>query len=996
MSLSKTSSFFHLSVPVTRITRTFMVMCFAWIYLPGAGDIEFHRYVISDNEMNARGAIAADLNGDGHPDVIAASHGDNIVRWFRNDGGSPPGFHAHMLPDAGVYSEQDVCAAYIDGDEHLDLVVSPAGGLWDDLMWYQNDGAYPVPTFTAFPINVVGNLHDVHFIECADLDGDTDVDIAIASSGDMYGDDSYVMWLENDGDAEAPSFTTHMILENPGAWSLGLACLIIDDMEPDGDNDILVTSNRGGKVWLFENNGAQPLPSFLPHDLYEHGGVGGRTINSSDIDQDGHTDLVTAGSNSGGTVHKLCWYENISTTEYLFVEHVIDDVTPYLCFPSAADLDADGDIDIVAIGWASDLLVWYENIGESFPTFIRHMIDDTEIDYGHGVCIADLDEDNDQDILIASYNDSTIAWYRNSLGPRCVYVDDDAPPGGDGLSWNTAYRFLQDAISHAEAGFVNEIFIAEGVYYPDRDEANPTGTGDREETFPLLDGVSFLGGFRGLSGGGDPDDRNPDVFETVLSGDLNGDDVDFTNNSENSFTVVTGSSTNVSAILDGFMIVGGNADGSDPMSNGRGAGVYIDAGSPTLRSCRIVGNFTSNAGAGMYILNSSSPTLTDCEFVGNLALADGDGNVYGGGMVNALASSVILINCSFTENSVVTAGSNLIYGGGILSGSDCDLTLIGCEFEGNLCDGPGIRGSGGGVYNVGDLVVVDCTFVENTAHVAGGAISHVYGTADVWNTRFIGNMVDPLHVGGCGVYNYYAEARFVNCEFSGNRSTSASGGGLFNDHCVIDLFNVTLASNASGAIENRSTDLTLKNCILWANTGEEITHSGGGVLSISNSIIEGVVGNDPLFVNILGDDGNAGTEDDNLRLSPGSPAIDAGDNATLPSDVHDLDGDLNTVEGIPFDLDGNPRLVDDPDTVDTGNGTPPIVDIGPYEFQIDECPADLTGDDQVNIDDIFAMLGTWGACDDPCPPYCSGDLTEDCIINIDDIFAILGQWGPCE
>ncbi len=62
---------------------------------------------------------------------------------------------------------------------------------------------------------------------------------------------------------------------------------------------------------------------------------------------------------------------------------------------------------------------------------------------------------------------------------------------------------------------------------------------------------------------------------------------------------------------------------------------------------------------------------------------------------------------------------------------------------------------------------------------------------------------------------------------------------------------------------------------------------------------------------------------------------------------------------------------------------------------LDVCLADLTGDDQVNIDDIFAALGLWGDCPDPCPPYCAGDLTEDCTVNIDDIFAILGMWGPC-
>ncbi len=60
------------------------------------------------------------------------------------------------------------------------------------------------------------------------------------------------------------------------------------------------------------------------------------------------------------------------------------------------------------------------------------------------------------------------------------------------------------------------------------------------------------------------------------------------------------------------------------------------------------------------------------------------------------------------------------------------------------------------------------------------------------------------------------------------------------------------------------------------------------------------------------------------------------------------------------------------------------------------CAGDLTGDEQVNIDDIFAVLGLWGDCPDPCPPYCTGDLTEDCTVNIDDVFSILGMWGLCD
>ncbi|GAG54589.1 unnamed protein product, partial [marine sediment metagenome] len=90
---------------------------------------------------------------------------------------------------------------------------------------------------------------------------------------------------------------------------------------------------------------------------------------------------------------------------------------------------------------------------------------------------------------------------------------------------------------------------------------------------------------------------------------------------------------------------------------------------------------------------------------------------------------------------------------------------------------------------------------------------------------------------------------------------------------------------------------------------------------------------DPLFVDPDGMDGIPATEDDNLRLLADSPCIDAADNVAVPDDVFDLDSDGITDEPIPLDLDGTLRFVDDPNTNDTGNGTPPIVDMGAYEFQ---------------------------------------------------------------
>lgn len=174
-----------------------------------------------------------------------------------------------------------------------------------------------------------------------------------------------------------------------------------------------------------------------------------------------------------------------------------------------------------------------------------------------------------------------------------------------------------------------------------------------------------------------------------------------------------------------------------------------------------------------------------------------------------------------------------------------------------------------------------------------------------------------------------SEAQFLNCIFS-NNTTSYSGGGL-------------LATDSNP---------TLKNCILWGNSDEggtdesaQIHEDGTSTADVTYSCVQdddpndasvypgtGNIDDDPLFVNADGPDDVAGTEDDNLRLSDSSPCIDAGDNTAVPRDVADLDNDGNTVEQIPYDLDGNPRFLDEPGISDTGNGRCPIVDMGAYEF----------------------------------------------------------------
>jgi hypothetical protein len=117
-----------------------------------------------------------------------------------------------------------------------------------------------------------------------------------------------------------------------------------------------------------------------------------------------------------------------------------------------------------------------------------------------------------------------------------------------------------------------------------------------------------------------------------------------------------------------------------------------------------------------------------------------------------------------------------------------------------------------------------------------------------------------------------------------------------------------------------------------------------------------------------------------FRLRSGSPCIDAGDNTAVP-------------EGITTDLDGNPRFVDDPDTADTGQGDPPVVDMGAYEFQGMPCPWDLDGNGFVGIVDLVVLLASWGPCDDP--GACPADFDGSGFVGLLDLLALLAAWGPC-
>jgi hypothetical protein len=422
-------------------------------------------------------------------------------------------------------------------------------------------------------------------------------------------------------------------------------------------------------------------------------------------------------------------------------------------------------------------------------------------------------------------------------------------------------------------------------------------------------------------------------------------------------------------VLSGFTITGGSAV--------MGGGMLNNAASPTVRNCVFTGNVSDEEGGGMCNL--------DCDVaVMNCILEDNFSGDNGGGMYNDGGHPTIA-GCTFAHNS----HDDHEDGAGMYNSAQA--AIVGCTFDSN--DGTGLYNSTGG-----NLDVIGCTFIANTRSGLYNSGLWSGSSATVLDCVFLGN-------GKRGMGNYDMVLTLVDSVFSGNVEPDGYGGALrsygFDCEPELNIIGCTFAGNLAsmgrtlgchGYYNGYSTEAWFTNCIIW-NGGDEFWSGNGSIFHVNYTCIngghpdEGNIEDDPAFIDADGADGILGTEDDNLRLQPWSPCIDGGNNTAVPPDAFDLDGDGDTEEPLPLDLDGNPRFVDDPDTEDTGYGEPPIVDMGAYEYQADACPADFDGDGVVNTADLLYLLAAWGTPD--------GDVDGDGDTDTADLLALLGAWGEC-
>jgi uncharacterized repeat protein (TIGR02543 family) len=395
---------------------------------------------------------------------------------------------------------------------------------------------------------------------------------------------------------------------------------------------------------------------------------------------------------------------------------------------------------------------------------------------------------------------------------KVIYVDDNASEGGDGTSWASAHKYLQDALADVNAS--DEIWVAEGTYKPDQGAGITEG--NRTVSFNLVNGVGMYGGFKGRE-----TTRTPlgDGNQTILSGEINADKTFW------SLNVVSGVDLDGNTTLNGFRITKGNANGYGYTPYGNSGGMYLKNSSPTLINCVFSGNSAGRDGGGMGN-NGGSPTLTNCTFTDNSASGRG------GGMYNS-GSSPTLTNCVFTSNS---AG-----GGAGMYNSSSSPTLTNCVFSGNSASA-----SGGGMGNTKSFpTLTNCVFTGNSADIDGAGMYNSSSSPTLTNCVFTGNSGFGRFGSGAGMYNSSSSPTLIDCTFTDN-SAVRLGGGMFNtDNSSPTLTNCVFSSNSAsdngGGMYNSGSSPTLINCVFSgnsANYGGGMCNNGGSP-TLTNCVFTG-------------------------------------------------------------------------------------------------------------------------------------------------------------
>jgi len=372
-----------------------------WENVTGDG-LSWSKHSVDSSFDNTTKAEAVDIDGDGDIDVIGAAEQADEIAWWENTAGGGLVWSKHSL-QTGFNGAQSVHGADLDADGDMDVLGSAIYG--DELSWWENlagDGS-------SWSKHVLQAAYDgADPIDTGDLDNDGDLDVIGASK---WGD--RIDWWNND----TIHRHTRLLDEHTVVSSFGSAHSVHSaDVDGDGDLDVLGTALNDDDISWFENMTGDGL-AFTEH-LVDGSFDGAIDVYTADVDSDGDLDIIGAAAHADD----IAWWENVNGDGSTWNKTIVTGNLDYVRGIHPADIDGDGDIDIAAAAYFASRVVWFENTAGDGSAWSEHTVD-SYFDVATMVFTADMDRDGDIDILATAEFAFDVSWWENTSGDGSTWSE---------------------------------------------------------------------------------------------------------------------------------------------------------------------------------------------------------------------------------------------------------------------------------------------------------------------------------------------------------------------------------------------------------------------------------------------------------------------------------------------------------------------------------------------------------------------------------------------
>ncbi len=366
----------------------------SWFENTGAG-VTWVNHTITSSLEKAIDATPVDIDGDGDLDVLALGNTTSLCWWENHL--VPRISNVTMSPDPAYADDTIRCSYEYHGGRQ---------GL-SDFVWKVNNvnqivtPSQQTDSFHKFEIHMITPSYLGNFVCTADIDTDGKIDVITTGVSEN------VTWWKNN-ELDGGSWTPTTLNPSDFGTNSVNAC----DLDRDGDLDIIAVEPSENITWWNNTagNGTQWTKQPIATNFYEP-----TRVLTEDLDADGYIDILAVSSFSDN----LSWWKNNLSDNGLWNEQIIASIDGGHDIDTA-DLDNDGDIDIIGVSYTDDTIAWWENNLTGDGSWNSKTIT-TSLEHPYRLATADLDQDGDIDIIAGAAVGGDLIWCENNLSGDAIW-----------------------------------------------------------------------------------------------------------------------------------------------------------------------------------------------------------------------------------------------------------------------------------------------------------------------------------------------------------------------------------------------------------------------------------------------------------------------------------------------------------------------------------------------------------------------------------------------